>query len=369
MTKKNTSKHNRKRAYVVLLIAVLLVAAALLIIFKGRLFGLNDSSGTEKWKRASDTVYFDAGANAMLAELDGSLTLADGRGIQVFDKRGQRTLSELFIMETPAVVTNGTKAIAYSPGGDELRVFSDSKILVRLHAEGPIISASISDSGMIAVCTSDSVYKGLVTVYSATGEAVYRWYSGEGYILSSVLPHKDGELAVLTLTEKGSRIVFLKTDDASYTETVEIDGEVIIDAEYSDKGGLTAVSDDALFFIKSGGEYEMYKFDGRYLGGYTLDSGFTAVLLRDFHTGGKCELISFNDRGGIKATEEITDARSFSAASGYAAILTESELLVFDDALNVLCRTGGVDGYTDVIMRNDGSVFAAGPSSADVFRD
>ena len=353
-----------------LLIILLVIVAALVVVsLDGRLGArlINRIRNAGPREIETESFYYSAGKNAVFADMSGGLAIASGSGLQVFDKSGSQTISETFMMNSPAVSTTDGHGVAYDIGGKELRLFDDTHVILPLTTDYPIISAEIGADGRLAVCTEDSGYKGRVTVYSSAGAEQYRWFSGEGYVLSAALPKSGNEMAVLTVTDAGSRIVFLRTDDAEYAESVELPGELVIDAAFTKKNTITAVSETALYRIKEGAEPVKTDFGGRYLSAYTIGENLTAAVLLDYRSGNTGQLTVFDDKGAVSDSCGVSGVIDFSGAGRYAAVLTDFGLSVYDDTLERIGDYRGVSGFTDVIMRSDGTVAAASENYAENF--
>jgi len=348
------------------LLAVLLLAAALIFIIWGGQIG-SAGIGSFGKKAGTDVFYYDAGGNAAYADIDGGLAVASSSGLQVFDRDGNQTLSEIFVMNSPSVDQAGGHVAAYDLGGTQLRFFDRTGMILSLTAEDTIISADVSSSGRLAVCTESSGYRGQVTVYSASGEALFKWYSGEGYVLSAALSDDGKELAVLTLTENGSRIVKLRTNDDEYLKAEEFEGELIIDVAYTPKGNLAALTASSLYFIYDSDSIVRYDFEGKYLNDYSFDGGMIALSLLDYKSGVIGELVLLEENGTEKASVPVSGILSLSCAEKHAAVLTGSGLTIYDSNLEITAEYDGLSGYSDVIMRADNTAAAATGHHADVF--
>ena len=364
------SKKERGELKPALLIICLVLAAALVVFSLDGRFGaklINRIRNAGPREISTESFYYSAGKDAVFADMSGGLAIASGSGLQVFDKNGVQTVSELFMMDAPAVASANGHGVAYDVGGTELRLFDGSHVILKLTAEYPIISAEIGADGRLAVCTEDGGYKGRVTVYSPDGAETFRWYSGEGYVISAALPESGNNLAVLTVTEAGSRIVRLHTDDAEYIDSVELPGEIVIDTAFTRRNALTAVSETAVYLIKEGAEPVKTDFGGRYLAAYSLGEEFTSAVLLDYRSGRSGQLTVFDDRGAEAASCAVRDVIAFSGAGRYAAVLTDYGLTVYDSTLERVGEYGGISGFYDVIMRADGTVAAAAENYAENF--
>jgi hypothetical protein len=141
-------------------------------------------------------------------------------------------------------------------------------------APGRIISARLNANGWLALCTQESGYKGRVTVYNSNGGEEYEWYSAKGYTLSAEVSPNNAEMAVLTLTEDGSRIVFFRLDSTDEVSSSTLSDELVSEIDYIDADSVLAVSEDRLAVVGEDGISDtLYDYAGKYLTGYTAGSG------------------------------------------------------------------------------------------------
>ena len=123
-------------------------------------------------------------------------------------------------------------------------------------ASGKIISACLNEDGWLALCTQESGYKGLVTVYNAKGGEEYYWHSAGGYTLSAEVSSNNRELAVLTLTDEGSRIVFFELDNTEEKSSLTFPETLVTEISYIKSDSVLAVSEDMLSVVYNDGTSE-----------------------------------------------------------------------------------------------------------------
>lgn len=109
--------------------------------------------------------------------------------------------------DEPLLAKSEHRVAVYSADG-RTAAFADGAV-IKTHAD--IISVRLSDSGHAAVCTEESGYKGLVSVYDGTGSLVYRWYSADSAVISASVSPEGERLAILT--EAGVRLFSLDSED------------------------------------------------------------------------------------------------------------------------------------------------------------
>ena len=372
----------RKKKRRLLGIAFSFVSIATLIyititLISGRTSGLTKLTGLFSARTPAgmaDEYHFDVGRGRVFADLGSHLAAAGTLGVQVLDESGTETLRDPFLMSSPALSVTDEYAIAFDIGGAAVRVFDDSRILSSIEASGAVVSATINRNGWFCLCTQESgAFKSFVTVYDNKGREVYKISLASGYALSSLLSSDNRRLAVLCLTDEGSRVTLYDINNESYDSEYIYPNGLIIDISYLPNGELLAVAADSLILIdKDGADSEFYGFSGRRLGGYSIGSSFITLHLLDYNVSHHGRLITLSD-GGKLLGELETDREiiSISSDSRYLAILQSDGLVLFDEELSELPPIEGLAatvGATQVVALGNGAALAAGEHSAVVYR-
>jgi len=317
--------------------------------------------------------HFDVGNDRMFADLDSALAAAGTVGIQVFDIGGSETLRDSFRMSVPAISSSNGRAIAYDIGGTAVRVFGGTQLFASVEAAGTVVSASINRNGWFCVNTQESgSQRGVATVYNDSAGAVYRVNLASGYILSSVLSSDNKSLAVLNLTDSGSRITLYnglnKPDPDS---AFELTGGLILDMRYLSGGDLLVVSTDSLIMIdRNGTSRTLFEYFDKRLGGYALDENVVFLHLLDFGVGYSGRLVTL-DKAGNTLGEIVTDREllSMSFGGGYLAVLQNDGVMFYNANLEDFPSSGeqiATAGASQVLALGNGSALVAGDHSAVV---
>lgn len=345
-------------------------------LISGRGLGLSRFSGLfskSEPVETADDYFFDVGRGRTFADLGGALAAAGTQGIQILDAGGAETLRDPYLMSTPAMNAREGRAVAFDIGGFSVRAFDRSGIISSFETDDAIINASINRNGWFCVCTREGGgFKGAVDVYNGSGAEVYRVNMANGYVLSAELSPDNLKLAVLTLTDNGSRVTFFSLDSETADHSYDLYGGLIIDISYRADGTLLAVSTGALIVIdRDGAGRELCGFSGAILSGYAIGSDYIALHLLDYGVGYRGRMIALGLNGDLLG-EISTDREIISIAVGAdIAVLRNDGLSIFSRNFTeypVSGAPGSTAGATRVIALGDGSVLAAGDHSAVVIR-
>jgi len=349
-------------------IAIALISGRQSGIF--RIFGMFASGDSAEM---ASEYFFDVGRSRVFADLDGSPAAAGTLGIQVFDAGGHETLRDSFRMTTPMVCSQGKRAISFDMGGTSVRVFSSTEVLVSLETFGAIVSATINANGWFAVCTQEStVSKGVVTVYNEAGNAVYRVNLASGYVLSAALTSDNKGLAVLNLAPDGSRVAFYELNSEDVSRVFELQDRLILDMAYTSGGDMLLVAEDSLIALDRKNEgSEIYGFEGRSLGGYSIYGNDIAIYLLDYNVGYSGRIVSIDKDGGVLGEiESDREIIAISLSDGYLAILRSDGIALFGTSLEELPPVDdsvSSVGATRILSFGSERVLVAGDHSAVAF--
>ncbi len=125
---------------------------------------------------------------------DAGLFTAARGGVKCFDGSGKLIFEHALELDTVHMTQNNSLAAAYADGGHGL-VFSDGELI---STDNGIISARLSETGYLALCTDEPGYMGSVTVYSPDKKPVYKWYSAHRALTAAAVSPDGKRLAVLT---------------------------------------------------------------------------------------------------------------------------------------------------------------------------
>lgn len=350
------------------------IAVTLISGQKLSLSWLSGGSSARKPLDVADEYHFDVGRSRVFAELGSSIASAGTLGIQVLDAGGSETLRDSFRMTNPAINTRDGRAIAFDVGGTAVRVFNEREVTTSVETNGAIIAASINRNGWFCVCTQEGGgSKGIVTVYNERGRNVYRVNLATGYVLSAALSPDSRNVAILNLTDEGSRITFYNLSSENVDRIFNLPGRLMIDIRYQQGGDILAISTESVIIASRNNEgREIYGFDGKQLGSYSIRGGIVALHLLDYGVGHRGTLIVLDDSGRILGeTETDKEIISISLGDGNLAVLRSDGLVYYNLSLVDIPVSGDIDsivGTTRVLALTGGMALVAGDHSAILFR-
>lgn len=357
--KKKGRRRSLIAAVIVVLAAAALAAVALWLNRSGRL--------TPSGERA-EIYNFASDAGTVTCGVGDGLAVASSSGLKVYDRTGLQTVGETYVASRHVLTSAGAYGAAYDVGGEQVRIFTDSGSVRTLKADGGVTAVRLNERGWCAVCADESGYKGAVTVYRPSGAVAYKWLSGEGYVLTAAVSGDGKHLSVLTLTDSGSRVVFLRTDRETALGEAILPGELLLDIGYTEKGELYGISGDALYRLdEDRGAEEAYRFEDETLSGWSF-SGGPVLALSAHRTGGACRVMDLAGHDPEELGRFDEGVTSLDSDRKTAAVLTSGGLSIFDRADRELTAEykEAASGLS-VSLTEDGSAIVAERNTAVVY--
>ena len=332
----------------------------------------SNAAGNEK------TVYqFDADNSNRFAEMgDGNLVVLSDTALRLLGADGNEIWSANVQMTAPALVQGGGKIAAYDVGGTALYVLDETGQQMELTAEGPLVSANLNSTGMLAVTAQVSGTKGRVTVYTADGDKLAEVNAHRRFVADACVTEDGKALAVVLMGQEEGTFI---SDVTFYDLTQPGEAEVTADYVISDglvtamacrNGKVLTVTDTCLASGSDSGKLlGSYSYDGEYLREYDLGGdGFAVLLLNRYQSGSVGRLVTVDDGGAEIASLDISEeVRSLSANGRYLSVLYEDRLVVYNSDLEIYATLHGPEHTREVLTRTDGSVLMVASDSAQLF--
>lgn len=366
-----------------LLILVVLVAALLFpkqvnldrLVRFFRYMGLKDKEGY-------GTVTFDAGSANSYAAFDGGLLIAGDGGLIIYDMEGVQKCFIQSGLSAPVLCAGEKISVCFSPGSGYLAAVGEGgRILLDETLSGAVMDADVSEDGYLSYITAESGYKSVATVLNKNQDAMYVLYSRTSYLNTCAICEKGGLLAVTTLGERNSvfrsGVTILRTDkaisdlDAEDSAVIRADlgNRVIYDLKFIDKKHLCAICQDEICFLDVNGSIlQTMSLDGQMLMDYDVSSKGFMVLSLD-RNGSSQHMVLVLDGSGkeLGRLESAEQIQSISAEGKYVAVLTDTELRIYDKSLDLYFRTAEIYDAKCALARDDGTALLIGTNKAELF--
>lgn len=310
---------------------------------------------------------FDAYSDNIFAEMSGGLVVASSSAYQVLDNKGKKTAGALVSLPEPMVTASSGGAVIWSASTGSFILVSPEGKTKSFKNENTIISASVSESGFYAIATEEPNYKGLVTVYDKSFEPVYKWYSGEAYLMGADINPIGTELFAVTVGGESTRFIRYSLSGEEPIGSYVDEGNIVMDEKFISANRYCAISDNKLVFLNGSAELSgTYDFSDKYLKDYSLDgSGFVALVLGNHKTGGVNELVSVSPNGEVLGQATLdSEIRHLSAGRKYICAVYADKTVIYDSSLNMKKEFENSAGVNFAFICGNGSAIMLSGSEA-----
>lgn len=370
------------RLLLFLLALVLLLACVTAVVFRDRL----NMDSIKRWFHYRSLVLSDSGQaesfpyegdlRDTFTTLDGDLLVCSGNSISLYSGSGTRYVSQPVSMTNPVVDTNGTLAVVYDAGGEELYVLGQRQLVWEADGLSSILAAHLNRSGQLTVVSQADGYRGAVTVYSTDYRPIVTVNLSSAYVMDAALSDDGKTLSILTVgQEDGAFASTLSLYTLNTTQggtfvpdlTCSLGGSVILSIRHTEDA-VWSLGNQGLSVTDHSGHTIFSDWSDRYLKRYTLSGdGFAAVLLGRYRAGSQAELVTIDASGVRRSVEYSEQILSLAAAGRYVAVLTGDRLDLYTADLELYASLEGTQGARSVLLMSDGSAILLSAGSASYY--
>lgn len=379
----------RKNLFVRLLAFLVTLALAAGAVF---LVSHRDLLDLDAWKRymnyrtleradsgqAASFTYSGSASDVFAALGDDLLVCSEG-GVRLYSGSGVCYVEDSILLDEPAVEVCGGTAAVYSVGGSNIYLYRDrARYHVLEDLDGAILSVRLNSSGWLAVTAREGGYKAVITIYDDALNKRMAFRLSSAFITDAAVTEDCRSLAAVAIGQSGaafeSSLCFYTLPDSS-GGSVDYDlspaashslGNNVI-LELTGSSGLWCVGDSGVS-VWNGKTVGSWSFQGEYLKGSAVGSGFAAVLIGKYQTGSQAELYTVDAQGTPSVGRVFSrQVLSLSAAGRYIAVLTADRLEIYTRDLELYAALDGVDGARKALMRDDGTALLIGSETASLF--
>lgn len=361
----NTSKKsNRLRSVAAAVIVLVLALSVCAFLLRDRIFAPDPSAEFAD----IEPFTYETGSDQRFALCGDGLAIASTTGLQLTDDSGRTLAKTIFSMEAPAVDSCDSAAVFFDVGATALYGVTAHGETTQIEPEGLIISADMAENGFLTVCTEETGYKGLVTVYNAVFEPVYRWYSGSGWLLKAAVSPDGNHMAAICAESGGTVLHIFSLSSTKEKSSLILSDRLFFDLMWLSDNRLCLLSEDELIFTGINTAQEVsVSFGDSYLVDYACSDGTVAVFLSRYLTGGTGTLSCYDSDGRLSASAE-TD-RSLVGLSRYGdrtLALYSDCCVLYTASLEEKTLDEDVIGFRGALLRSDGKALMLSAYSGEL---
>ena len=374
MSDPNTKKPNIVLRILALLVTIALVLGALaLVVYRDKL----NLDALERWLTARQLEtdesglpepFTHAGGDELsLAFLNKGILFSSATGTHYYAVNGDEYAGKVLSMDDPVLTAGAKTGAVYDAGGQSVFLFREGAQSADLTLEGnaDVLSVRTNDAGWMAVTAQQSGYKGAVTVYNAEGEKAIQISLSSTFVVDAAVSPDSKTVAVVTIDQEGgtfhSRVWFYPVNRTEPSAKLDLGNVVVLDMDFESSTLFLLCSDRLLTMDTKAENVASYPFGHQYLKGYSLrGDGFALLLMSSYETGSADTAISLDSKctplARLPLSGQILD---FDCAGSYAALLTGSELTIYDTALVEKSLLSDTQSARHISLRADGAAALA----------
>lgn len=312
--RKKRMRKNRLKRLAILFVMALAVAA---------FFWLKDSSLVRDLRYAADDFIHSFGSGpGFPLESPGGQTqemgvvgsdfyLLNDTNLYVYSRQGKTVSSAQHRYTNPTAETQDGRLLLYDRGGHGLMLRTAAQTIYESNLEDTIISADVSADGTFAVVTDASGFAAKVTVYDSNQREIYAWMSADDLIQSAALFPSGGHMAIATLNaQEGmlvSQVMIFDLTQEEPVATVDYPGEMIVQVDYMENGGIAVVSDQGAYVLSgSGRQLGEYRYGRLQLAYFDTGSQGMAVVTQSQIGRQEYSMVTITDSGRVSSLQQLT---------------------------------------------------------------
>lgn len=304
-TQENTVRMKPRKLLLVAAVILIILLALLMVIYRDNL-GVFLSAGNRSGSNRTPFSYSSA-AQIEADAVGNGLAVVSNNGIEIMDSGGRLAMKEVVAMKNPAVTVSDTGAAAFDIGNTNLVVGTLRGASTSVKLEDNILTATMNRSGYLAVCTESKSYNGQVTVYNPGVQEIYRWYSGEGYLITAQVSPDNRYLACLCIESSGGVVHIMKLDSQDEVSRYEEEGAVITDLRWLENNRVFLMEREKCCVIgRDGRAVGTFEFGEKIVTSYAYGDEFAVLMLCDYISGKNGSLISIGPECTVLGQTEIT---------------------------------------------------------------
>ncbi len=202
------------------------------------------------------------------------ICILNEKNLKLYNQSGEN-ITDISVDINTALFSSNDKYLAIAEkNGQEFCVITDKSYSWRQKVDGEILQIYINKNGYVALVTTDTTYKSIITVYDQTGKQLMRNFLSTTRVIDVTISNDNKNVAFAemdtsgTLIKSSVKIISIekaqtKSDESIIYSKEAATSKMILKVQYQDKNDLVCVYDDGINIVKDGKETEVLsKEDG-----------------------------------------------------------------------------------------------------------
>ena len=218
------------------------------------------------------TISLNADKSNQIHVYGKNIALLNNRTIELYNGSAEKVAS-IDVDINSGLFDSREKYLAIAENyGNKVYLIFDKTYLWSTTVEGEILQIHVNPNGYVAVVTTDSTHKSILTLFDYSGKKLLKSYFASTRIIDVSISRDNKYIAVGELDASGvsvqSNIKVISVDKAQndsenatvYTYNAD-SGNLIVNVEYQDKGQIVCLYDKSIGVIKNEESKEIFKVE------------------------------------------------------------------------------------------------------------
>lgn len=201
-----------------------------------------------------------------------NICILNDKNLKLYHSSGEEVTDIAVDINTALFASNDKYLAIAEKNGQEFCVISDKSYLWRQKVDGEILQIHINKNGFVALVTTDTTYKSMITVFDATGKQLLKNYLSSTRVIDVSISNDNQYVAFAEMDTSGTliqsyvKIISIEKAQQNSEESIiyskeEATSKMILKVQYQEKDELLCVYDDSINLIKDGNESEILSVD------------------------------------------------------------------------------------------------------------
>lgn len=253
----------------VLLIIACIIIVAMYISYEG-FRGWVDINVLRKNINSEDVaiIDLDTDKNNQICCYSRYIGILNDRNLRLYNSLGEN-ISELSVDINTAIFASNDKYLAIAEKqGQEFCVILDKTYLWRGTIDGEILQIYINKNGYVAVVSTDTIHKSIITVYDSYGNQLLKNFLSSTRVVDVEIFNDNKYVAFAemdtsgTLIQSNIKIISIEKVEENSEDSIVYDyqaeaSKMIVNLQYQDKEGLVCLFNDSINIINNNEQKEI----------------------------------------------------------------------------------------------------------------
>ena len=363
-------RNNTKRKLYLIVIAILaIVVCALIYLYKSNEYVKNfmDVYFFNRDVTDEDTtiIKLDSDKSNQVFVYGKYIAVLNDKNLDLYDSYGQQVDKINININTALYDSNNRYLVVGENGGNEVCLILDKTYLWSNTIGEEILQVHVNSNGYVAVVSSDSTHKSIMTVFNSSGVQLFKSYFSSTTIVDASISEDNKYIAIGEIDTSGmvikSNIKVVSVDNAQndtenaivYTYNAE-NNKLIISVKYQNENQIACLYDTSIDVIKNNENKELVTVNSDNVTFVSADFNNQIAYIEEekvalFKSNSKIKIINTNNEA--ECSYEVDEiVKDIYVQDNILAINVGAELYFFNTNGHLIKKYVGNREITNVIL-------------------